>query len=119
MAYETKTQSRSETATAARDKELAPQLWMTITIFFHSPGRNILISLGAALCAVVALTAFGQIKLNAWNEPFYDALSRKDVSGFVYQLVIFGVIAGAVSLECRPGRASRNEQAKISRWIDA
>ena len=57
MADETKTLSGSEAATAARGAELAPQLWMMITTFFHSPGRNILISLGVALCVVVALTA--------------------------------------------------------------
>ena len=69
-------------------RELAPQLWMMITTFFHSPGRNILISLGVALCVVVALTAFLQIELNAWNKPFYNALSRKDLAGFLHQLVI-------------------------------
>jgi putative ATP-binding cassette transporter len=59
---------------------------MMITTFLNSPGRNILFLLGASLCAAVALTAFGQIKLSAWNKPFYDALSRKDVLEFVYQL---------------------------------
>ena len=96
MADETKKLSGSEAATAARDEELAPQLWMMITTFLKTPGRNTLFLLGAALCAVVALTAFGQIELNAWNKPFYDALSLKDVAAFVYQLVIFGVIAGAL-----------------------
>jgi vitamin B12/bleomycin/antimicrobial peptide transport system ATP-binding/permease protein len=96
MADETKKPSQSEAEAAARDEELAPQLWMMITTFFHSPGRNILISLGTAVCVVVALTAFLQIKLNAWNKPFYDALSLKDFEGFLYQLVVFGVIAGAL-----------------------
>ena len=67
MADESKKLSGSETVAAARQEKLAPQLWMMITTFFHSPGRNTLFLLGAALCAVVALTAFGQIKLNAWG----------------------------------------------------
>jgi vitamin B12/bleomycin/antimicrobial peptide transport system ATP-binding/permease protein len=112
MADETKTPSRSEAATAARDKELAPQLWMMIITFFHSPGRDILFLLGAALCAVVALTAFGQIKLNAWNKPFYDALSRKDFSEFLYQVVIFGVIAGAL-LALNVAQAWLREMSKL------
>jgi len=49
MADETKKPSGSEAATAARHEELAPQLWMMITTFFHSPGRNTLFSLGAAV----------------------------------------------------------------------
>ena len=112
MADETKTLSGSEAATAARDAELAPQLWMMITTFFHSPGRNILISLGVALCVVVALTAFLQIELNAWNKPFYNALSRKDLAGFLHQLVIFGVLAGAL-LALNVAQAWLREMSKL------
>jgi putative ATP-binding cassette transporter len=112
MADETNKLSGSEAATAARDEELAPQLWMMITTFFHSPSRNILFLLGVALCAVVARTAFGQIKLNAWNKPFYDALSRKDVAEFVYQLVIFVVIAGAL-LALNVAQAWLREMSKL------
>jgi len=39
-----------------------------------SPERNKLYLLGIGLCIVVAMTAYGQIRLNAWNQPFYDAL---------------------------------------------
>ena len=68
MADETEELSGIEAA-AARDEELAPQLWMMITTFWNSPGRNTLVLLGAAICAVVALTAFGQIKLNELDLP--------------------------------------------------
>ena len=112
MTDETKKLFGSEAATAARDQELAPQLWMMFTTFLNSPGRHILFSLGAPLCAVVALTAFLQIKLNAWNKPFYDALSRKDFSEFLYQLVIFGVIAGAL-LALNVAQAWLREMSKL------
>jgi putative ATP-binding cassette transporter len=112
MADDTKKLSGSEATAAARQEALAPQLWMMITTFFHSPGRNTLFLLGAALCAVVALTAFGQLKLNAWNKPFYDALSRKDVMEFVYQLVIFVVIAGAL-LALNVAQAWLREMSKL------
>jgi putative ATP-binding cassette transporter len=77
MADESKKLSGSEAAAAARHEELAPQLWMMITTFFHSPIRNTLLALGIAIFAVIFLTAFGQIKLNAWNRPFYDGESVK------------------------------------------
>jgi putative ATP-binding cassette transporter len=96
MDEETKKPSRPQGDAAALGQELAPQLRMMLTTFVHSPGRNKLFLLGLAVCAVVALTAFGQIKLNAWNKPFYDALSLKDFWEFLYQLVIFAVIAGAL-----------------------
>jgi vitamin B12/bleomycin/antimicrobial peptide transport system ATP-binding/permease protein len=112
MADETKKLSASEAKAAARREELAPQLWMMITTFFHSPGRNTLVFLGAALCAVVALTAFGQIKLNAWNKLFYDSLSHKDVTTFAYQLVVFGVIAGSL-LALNVAQAWLREMSKL------
>ncbi len=64
--------------------------------FMGSPSRSALIALGVALCAVVGATAYGQIQLNAWNGPFYDSLSQKNFSSFLYQLVAFAVIAGSL-----------------------
>jgi putative ATP-binding cassette transporter len=54
--------------------------------------------LGLALLAVVGVAAFGQIKLNAWNQPFYDAVAKRDLTAFLNQLIVFGVIAGALLL---------------------
>jgi vitamin B12/bleomycin/antimicrobial peptide transport system ATP-binding/permease protein len=62
--------------------------------FWASRERNTLVALGAGLIAVTAATAYAQIRLNAWNRPFYDALTRKDLSGFVEQLGVFAVLAG-------------------------
>ena len=60
---------------------------------------KILMMLSAATLFVVGATAFGQIQLNAWNKPFYDALAKKDFSGFLEQLLVFLVIAaGLLSL---------------------
>jgi vitamin B12/bleomycin/antimicrobial peptide transport system ATP-binding/permease protein len=112
MADETEKPSGSEAAAAARDAELAPQVWMMITTFLNSPGRNTLFLLGGAVCVVVALTAFLQIQLNAWNKPFYDALSLKDFSGFLYQLVIFGLLAGAL-LALNVAQAWLREMSKL------
>ena len=112
MADETAKPFEIPATTESRDDKLAPQLWMMITTFWNSPGRNTLILLGVALCVVVALTAFGQIKLNAWNKPFYDALSLKDFSEFLYQLVVFGVIAGAL-LALNVAQAWLREMSKL------
>lgn len=56
-------------------------------------------SLGAlivGILGVVLITAYGQIRLNSWNKPFYDALSRRDMQEFLVQLVTFFVIAGCL-----------------------
>jgi vitamin B12/bleomycin/antimicrobial peptide transport system ATP-binding/permease protein len=68
-------------------------LWMAAG-FWVSPQRNKLIALGGALVAVVGATAYMQIRLNSWNRPFYNALTNKDMPGFLSQLVVFGELAG-------------------------
>ena len=68
-------------------------LWMAAG-FWASPQRNKLIGLGGALVAVVGATAYMQIRLNSWNRPFYNALTNKDMPGFLSQLVVFGELAG-------------------------
>src|SRR6202008_49041 len=75
---------------------LVTQSMVMVRAFMASPERNKLFLLGVALVAVIGATAFGQIQLNAWNRPFYDALERKNVSAFLDQLVVFAVIASGL-----------------------
>src|ERR1700676_4121304 len=75
---------------------LVPQLGMMTRALWAAPVRNTLFLLSGALFLVIAVSAFGQIRLNNWNQPFYDALSRHDFAQFVMQLGVFGLIAGAL-----------------------
>ena len=69
---------------------------MLMMFRISSPQHTKILLLGVALVAVIAATAFGQIRLNAWNQPFYNALQRRDLHGFFLQLVTFCFIAGAL-----------------------
>jgi vitamin B12/bleomycin/antimicrobial peptide transport system ATP-binding/permease protein len=75
---------------------LVPQLGMMNRALWEAPVRNTLFLLSGALFLVVAVTAYGQIRLNDWNKPFYDALSHRDFAQFLEQLGVFGLIAGAL-----------------------
>jgi putative ATP-binding cassette transporter len=75
---------------------LVPQLGMMVRALWAAPVRNTLCLLSSALFLVIAVTAYGQIRLNNWNQPFYDALSRRDFAQFLVQLGVFGLIAGAL-----------------------
>jgi putative ATP-binding cassette transporter len=75
---------------------LLAQVGMMLRASWASPVRGALIALSVATFLVVAATAYGQIKLNNWNQPFYDALSHKNLPEFWTQLGVFGVIAGAL-----------------------
>ena len=68
-------------------------VWMA-SGFWDSRQRSKLLMLAGALVALVAATAYMQMRLNAWNGPFYNALTHKDIPGFIQQLGVFGVLAG-------------------------
>jgi putative ATP-binding cassette transporter len=70
------------------------QTRMIFRAIFGSPVGKQIIFLVAILVAAILFNTYGQIVLNRWNKPFYDALSRRDLNDFLYQL---GVWAGIVS----------------------
>jgi putative ATP-binding cassette transporter len=74
--------------------------------------RGRVIGLLVALVAVVGASAYLQIRLNAWNQPFYDSLSRKDVPAFIVQLGVFAVLAG-VLLVLNVAQAWLNQKSKL------
>src|SRR5262245_33567284 len=75
---------------------LVPQLTMMVRALWASRVRNTLFLLGIGIFLVIVATAYGQIRLNSWNQPFYDALARRDFTGFMMQLSTFAVIAGGL-----------------------
>ena len=75
---------------------LVPQVGMMLEAAWASPVRNALLWLAGTIFLVIVVTAYGQIRLNRWNEPFYDALARRDLPAFIAQLGVFGVIAGVL-----------------------
>ncbi len=79
-----------------RDDSVVSQLIGLAAALWASRQRGKVILLLVALVAVVGASAYAQILLNAWNQPFYDALSRKDVSAFIVQLGVFAELAGVL-----------------------
>jgi vitamin B12/bleomycin/antimicrobial peptide transport system ATP-binding/permease protein len=75
---------------------LGPQLSMMFRALLSSPQRNKILFLGVALVVVIGATAYAQVRLNAWNQPFYDALARKNLGAFFSQLIVFGFIAAGL-----------------------
>ena len=100
------------------DLESAAQdgLWSEVlgmaSVFWTSRQRNRLLIMAAALIAVVGATAYAQVKLNAWNRPFYNALTRKDMAAFVEQIGVFAVLAG-ILLVLNVAQTWLNQRSKI------
>ena len=97
----------------AEKEGLVAHLRTMLQVFSSSRRRGALLWLGAGLALVVGATVYGQIRLNAWSRPFYDALSRKDLSGFASQLFVFVVIAGAL-LVLNVAQTWLNQMTKVT-----
>ena len=70
------------------------QLGLVIRGIYSTPVGKTLTVLMTAIVLVIVATSYGQIRLNGWNKPFYDALSRRDFRDFLFELGVFFVIAG-------------------------
>src|SRR5262249_19516738 len=75
---------------------LTHQLGMMIRALFGTPVYKTLVLLAASIVIVVVVTAYGQVRLNGWNKPFFDALSRRDLHDFFVQLGVFFIIVACL-----------------------
>jgi len=72
------------------------QARMIYRAIFASPvGRRLTVLLTALVVAILT-TTYGQIILNRWNQPFYDAITRRDLNDFLYQLGVYFLIVGSL-----------------------
>lgn len=94
------------------EDSLVSQLLGMLAALWASRQRTKVILLLIALVAVVGASAYAQVLLNAWNQPFYDALSRKDVAEFIAQLGVFAELAG-VLLVLNVAQAWLNLKSKL------
>ena len=94
----------SEEAPAAPDADEAAQqgLFKQVRLIagaiYRSGVGRALLFLIVSLFLVIAATAYAQILMNAWNKPFYDALSRRDLHDFITQLGVFLLIVGGLTV---------------------
>lgn len=79
---------------------------------WSSKQRNELFFLGVALVSVISATAYAQLQLNAWNKPFYNALSQKHVTVFIEQLGVFMLLAG-ILLVLNVAQIWLNQKSKV------
>ena len=113
MAEQSKEPSKSaDNADSASLKSLfSDVIWMA-SAFWVSRQRNTLLALAGGLIVVVGATAYMQIRLNSWNRPFYNALTNKDMPGFLAQLWVFGEIAG-ILLVLNVAQMWLNQSSKV------
>src|SRR5271154_5856069 len=75
---------------------ISSQVVGIVSALWASRQRGKILMLAFALTAVVGATAYAQVRLNAWNQPFYIAVAHKDFPAFIEQLGIFAELAGVL-----------------------
>jgi vitamin B12/bleomycin/antimicrobial peptide transport system ATP-binding/permease protein len=91
---------------------LLSELHRMAAVIARSRERTRMALLIAALVAVVAGTAYMQTRLNAWNQPFDDALTHKDLAEFLRQLGVFARLA-AVLLVLNVSQVWLNQTCRV------
>lgn len=81
---------------APYDNRVTHQVSVLLRAVHRTPGRNSLYLLAVIIVIVIIMTAVMQVRLNAWNQPFYDAIERRDFNEFLRQLGVFLMIAAAL-----------------------
>ncbi|PWJ87210.1 putative ATP-binding cassette transporter [Mesorhizobium loti] len=83
-------------AVAVEASSLSDQVATIRRALAGSPVRKWLLWTSVGIMAVIIATSIGQVLLNRWNQPFYDALARRDMAAFLHQLLVFAAIAGGL-----------------------
>ena len=75
---------------------LIGQLRCLLSALWTSRYRRRIGLLAAGIVVVLCANAVGQIRLNAWQGTFFDALEQRNLAIFAAQLLVFGVIVGGL-----------------------
>jgi putative ATP-binding cassette transporter len=94
------------------DAPLWPQIVVMGRAGLASPMRWVIAALALAIAVVIIANSYFQTLLNAWNQPFYDALARRDLPAFMTQFLVFLGIAGSL-LTLNVAQAWLNQMTKL------
>jgi vitamin B12/bleomycin/antimicrobial peptide transport system ATP-binding/permease protein len=75
------------------DSGLRSNLVTMISALRQSRAGKSLFVIACLIALVTVAVIYAEIRLVRWNKPFLDALSRRDLRDFDFQLGVFGVIA--------------------------
>jgi putative ATP-binding cassette transporter len=105
-------------AAQMRDFNLARDLSLFARVLRRAQGGRLVLAIFVATIVVTIANMLGQVRLNEWNGQFFDAVGRKDLSGFVHYLWTFLVII-AVLLALTVAQTFLQESLKyrLREWI--
>ncbi|HZP85661.1 MAG TPA: ABC transporter ATP-binding protein/permease [Burkholderiales bacterium] len=97
---------------------VASQFFVLVKALRASAHWSPLGMLAAALLGVIVCTTIAQVRLNAWNQPFYDAIAGKDVHAFMVQIGVFALIATAlITLNSTQTWLHETAKVRLRNWL--
>src|SRR5919109_688969 len=108
--------------TAAAPDMAAGTVWCQLTSLFGtlrtSPLRRRLVWLGLGIVAAICLSMVGQVKLNAWQGSFFDALEQHNLEAFGKLVLVFLVIvAGLLTLVVAETWLREMLEVRLREWL--
>lgn len=88
--------ARTGDAPARTERHMLVQMATLIAAMVRRGQGKAILLLLAGLVLVLVANMVGQVRLNTWNGQFFDAIQKKDLSGFWTHLVAFLWIAGGL-----------------------
>lgn len=67
-----------------------------LSIIRRSKARRKLAITASVAVTVIIFNAIGQVRLNAWQGAFYDAIAQRNVPAFLRELGVFGIIVSVL-----------------------
>jgi vitamin B12/bleomycin/antimicrobial peptide transport system ATP-binding/permease protein len=105
-------------AAPAQNLNIVRDLTLFVRVLRQAEGGRWVMAIFLASTVVTIANMFGQVELNDWNGRFFDAVGRRDLSGFVRDLWTFLVII-AVLLALTVAQTFLQERLKfrLREWI--
>src|SRR5664279_950686 len=105
-------------AEPTQDFNLARDLTLFARVLRRAEGGRWVMAIFVASTAVTIANMFGQVALNDWNGRFFDAVGRKDLSGFVHDLWTFlAIIAVLLALTVAQTFLQERLKFRLREWI--
>ena len=101
-----------------QDFHLGRDLLLFARVLRRAPGGRRVMAIFAASIVVTVGNMAGQVWLNEWNGQFFDALSRRQLGGFLHLLWAFlGIIAVLLALTVAQTFLQERLKLRLREWI--
>src|SRR3954468_18875935 len=99
-------------------KSAFAESWALLQLLFSSGHRVRVALLVIGIAIFLVINMFGQIRLNAWNGSFFDALAQRNLPTLGHQLLIFfGIVALLLAVVVGQTWMQQMLKVRLRQWL--